>query len=646
MLRTRTLIALALSLCALGVVAPRTDAQNLPQGLANPDAIRQRIRESGLSADQIRSRLRASGYPDNLLDAYLGAGAPEAGAQTGSVAELSAIQALGFGPVSSSQQALDTGMIRWRGDTLVSRSNVFGVDVFRRTTTQFLPLLSGPVPPDYHLGPRDMLVLILTGDVELAYTLQVTREGFVFIPQVGQVFVSNLTLTQLRDVLYTRLGRVYSGVRRGANATTRFDISVANVRANQIFVVGEVAQPGAYQISSLGTVLTALYAAGGVTERANMRRIEVQRLGKPVAALDLYDYLLRGDTRSDIRLETGDVVFVPVHETRVQVSGAVIRPGIYDLQAGEQLGDLLAASGGFRADAALQRVTVHRILAAAERGPGRAPRAALDVALAVAARAPVGDGQGTSYRTPALGAPGIRVPALSLMDGDSVVVDFLPPLSETYYVAIAGRVNKPGRFPWRPGMTLRDLVQLARGPKIGAYLKEAEIARLPEDRSRGQLATTVRVPLDSTYLFERTSDGRFVGPPGVAVPASGAAEVPLSPYDNVLIMQEPQFDLQRAVVVSGQVRYPGTYSLRSKEERLADVIERAGGLTPQAYPEGIRFVRSAEGVGRVNVELTRALRDKGSSHNVIMQPEDSIFIPEYQPTVKVMGAVNDHLGSS
>src|SRR5437762_4106495 len=635
-------VALALSLCALAVVGSNAFGQATPgqlqQALQNPEVIRQRLRESGLSADQIRSRLRASGYPENLLDSYLGSGAVPAGVQPGT-AELSAIQALGFGPLGPTQQ-VDTGMIRWRGDTLVAKSNVFGVDVFRRSTTQYLPTLAGPIPPDYHLGPRDVLVLILTGDVEVAYTLQVTREGFVFIPQVGQVFVSSLTLDQLRDVLYTRLGRVYSGIKRGANATTRFNISVANVRANQIFVVGEVAQPGAYQISSLGTVLTALYAAGGLTERANMRRIEVQRLGKPVASLDLYDYLLRGDTRSDIRLETGDVVFVSVHETRVQVSGAVIRPGIYELKAGEQLGDLLAASGGFRADAALQRVTVHRILGAAERGPGRAPRAALDVALAVAARAPVGDGQGTSYRTPALGAPGIRVPALSLMDGDSVVVDFLPPLSETYYVAIAGRVNKPGRFPWRPGMTLRDLVQLARGPKIGAYLKEAEIARLPEDRSRGQLATTLRVPLDSTYLFERTPDGRFVGPPGVPVPASGAADVPLAPYDNVLIMQEPQFDLQRSVVVSGQVRYPGTYSLRSKEERLADVIERAGGLTPQAYPEGVRFVRSAEGVGRVNVELTRALRDKGSSHNVIMQPEDSIFIPEYQPTVKVMGAVN------
>jgi polysaccharide export outer membrane protein len=660
LLETSTRVALALSLCALAVVGSTAFGQATPGQMQqmlgqNGEQIRQRIRESGLTADQIRSRLRASGYPDNLLDPYLGSGALPTGVQPGG-AELSAIQALGFGPLGATQQ-VDTGMIRWRGDTLVAKSNVFGVDVFRRSTTQFLPLLAGPVPPDYHLGPRDVLVLILTGDVELAYTLQVTREGFVFIPQVGQVFVSNLTLDQLRDVLYSRLGRVYSGIKRGTNATTRFNVSVANVRANQIFVVGEVAQPGAYQISSLGTVLTALYAAGGITERANMRGIEVQRLGKPVASLDLYDYLLRGDTRSDIRLETGDVVFVPVHETRVQVSGAVIRPGIYELKTGEQLGDLLAASGGFRADAALQRVTVHRILAAPERGPGRAPRAALDIALATAAPTASGTagataepgttdgvdglrGQGTSRGGSALGAPGISVPALALMDGDSVVVDSLPPLSETYYVAIAGRVNKPGRFPWRPGMTLRDLVQLARGPTIGAYLKEAEISRLPEDRSRGQLATTMRVPLDSTYLLDRGADGRFVGPPGVPVPASGAAEVPLEPYDNVLIMEEPQFDLQRSVVVSGQVRYPGTYSLHSKEDRLADVITRAGGLTQQAYPEGVRFVRAQNGVGRVNIDLPQALKDQKSRHNVILQPEDSIYVPEYQPTVKVMGAVN------
>ena len=198
-------------------------------------------------------------------------------------------------------------------ESLAAGNYVFGVDVFRRSRTQFLPLLAGPVPPDYTLGPGDELVLILTGDVEVAYTLPVTREGFILIPQVGQVFVNNLTFDQLRDLLYTRLGKVYSGIRRTPDATARFSVSVANVRANQVYLIGEVVQPGAHQISGLGTVLTGLYAAGGVTALANLRHIEVRRLGKVVNTFDLYDYLLRGDDRSDIRLETGDVVFVPVH---------------------------------------------------------------------------------------------------------------------------------------------------------------------------------------------------------------------------------------------------------------------------------------------------------------------------------------------
>src|SRR5438128_9975611 len=274
-------------------VPPPSQAQGALQqalqqqpGLA--DVLRQRIQQSGMTADQIRARLQASGYPANLLDAYLGAGGPGAAVAQPGATELAAIQALGLPAIVFPAESLpvDTGFIRVRGGT-VPRSRVFGVDAFRRTTTQFLPLLAGPVPPDYKLGPGDALVLILTGDVELAYTLQVTREGFILIPQVGQVFVSNLTLDQLRDLLYTRLGRVYSGVKRGPNASTRFDVSVANVRANQAYVVGEVSQPGAYQISSLGTVLTALYAAGGVTERAKLRGVEVRRAGTAGATLDL-----------------------------------------------------------------------------------------------------------------------------------------------------------------------------------------------------------------------------------------------------------------------------------------------------------------------------------------------------------------------
>src|SRR5438309_9627759 len=161
------------------------------------------------------------------------------------------MQALGVDipTLGPEELAVDTGFIRERVQALAPESlavgnYVFGVDMFRRTTTQFLPLLSGPVPPDYTLGPGDQLVLILMGDIERAYTLPVTREGFVLIPQVGQVFVSNLTLGQLRDVLYARLGRVYSKLGRGPTATTHFDIAVAGVRVNQVTVLGEVKQPG------------------------------------------------------------------------------------------------------------------------------------------------------------------------------------------------------------------------------------------------------------------------------------------------------------------------------------------------------------------------------------------------------------------
>src|SRR5881398_3049252 len=278
---------------------PGQAQQLLQQAQQNPalaEQLRQRLQQSGLTPDQIRARLRASGYPDSLLDAYLGPGGMGGGPQRPPGAfELAAIRAVGLPPIelARGQLAVDTGLIRARAESVPSR--VFGVDVFRRSKTQFLPLLSGPVPPDYRIGPGDVLALIITGDVEGAYTLQVMREGYILIPQVGQVHVANLTLEQVRDVLFSRLGRVYSRLRRTANATTRFDVSVVNVRANEIFVTGEVTQPGAYQISSLGTAMAALYAAGGVTERADMRAVAVQRGGKTVATLDLYDYLLRSE---------------------------------------------------------------------------------------------------------------------------------------------------------------------------------------------------------------------------------------------------------------------------------------------------------------------------------------------------------------
>ena len=163
---------------------------------------------------------------------------------------------------------------------------------------------------------------------------------------------------------------------------------------------------------------------------------------------------------------------------------------------------------------------------------------------------------------------------------------------------------------------------------------------MPADRSQGQLAQTIRVPMDSTYLFERDSAGRYLGPPGPPVPGSGAPEVRLEPYDNVLILRQPDFELQRTVYLGGEVRFPGRYALTSKDERLADLATRAGGLTSHAYAEGVQYYRAVNNVGRINVNLPKAIAQPKSANNITLQAGDSIVVPEYQPSVKVSGAVN------
>ena len=299
--------------------------------------LRQRIALSGLTPDQIRARLKAAGYPEHMLDAYM-VGADTSQTATPEAGTLGAIQALGLlspetldslrmidtlNPQSAAARARADSL---RADSLADSTAVrglkrFGLDVFRRATSRFQPVAAGPVDPNYKIGPGDVLVLILTGDVQSAQTLEVTREGFIIIPQVGQVYVANLTLAEVQEQLYSRLGKVYSGVRRGPNPRTRFTITVARLRNIQVYVTGDVIRPGAYQISAAGTALTALYAAGGPTDNGTFRTLTVRRGNKVLDSLDVYDYLLHGVNRSDIRLESGDVIFVPVRGPLVKVTG-------------------------------------------------------------------------------------------------------------------------------------------------------------------------------------------------------------------------------------------------------------------------------------------------------------------------------------
>jgi len=586
--------------------------------------------------------------------------------------------------------------------------NIFGLDFFRRSTSQFNPNTGGPVDAGYRLGPGDRLVLVLTGDVEASYTLDVTREGFVVIPQVGEVYVNGLTLAQLNDILYTRLGRVYSGVTRGADATTHFSVTPARVRSNLVYVVGDVLRPGAYQISAAGTLLTALYASGGPTDNGTLRDLQVRRNGRVVGHMDFYDYLINGDASHDIRLQDGDIVFVPVHLGRVRVVGEIVRPATYEIRPNETLADALRFAGGFKATASRQRVQIERIVPPTERTAGR-DRITTDIVsdaflTGTGPAVPVQPGDvirvfpvttrvhnrvfvdgdvntpGTVGLTPGMRlsdvlrlAGGLKSDAylgevlVSRLNPDStrtqlramlrdttgaVVNDF--PIHEddevhvfsvtefrpARYVAINGAVQHPGQYAYREGMTLRDLVLMAGGLQQSALLNEAKVARLPADRSTGITAREFSVPLDSSYLFERSPDGRYFGPPGLPAPGGPSPEVGLDPYDNVLVLRQPNWELQRTVAVTGEVRYPGTYTLLSKNERISDVLKRAGGLTPEGYANGVLFYRRREGIGRIGIELPDVLRNPRDLDNLLLQDGDSLYIPRYNAVVRVQGAVN------
>ncbi len=694
---------------------PPAQAQQLLQN--NPDLaaqLRARIAASGLSPDQIRARLRAAGYPDNFLDDYLqgadttrklspGSNTLDAVKSLGIIASSSLDSLRGF--TDSTRAAMDS----LRADSLRRLGGglrVFGLDIFRSSNSLFEPNLGGPVDDAYRLGPGDELVLVLTGDVEQAYTLDVTREGFIVIPSVGQVSVANLTFAQMRQLLGTRLAKAYSGVNRG---TLKFDVSIARLRTNQIYVVGDVARPGSYQVASSGTILSALYAAGGPTENGSFRRIDLRRGGKLVDSLDLYDYLLRGDNTHDNRLQTGDVVFVPVHGAQVKATGELLRPAIYELKPGQTLRDLIAAAGGFTPQALRRRVQIVRVLPPARRLPGGRDRVVVDLAsdqfddgLGPAFPMEAGDSvrvftiadrqrlsvrvignvwvPGTVGFTPGMklseaiqlsGGPrpdvylgsillsrlqpdssriqlrsafrdstGVLTEDIPLQEDDEITVFSRTSFRPSRYVAVTGAVNSAGQIPYHEGMTLRDAVLLAGGVTEDALLTEAEIARLPADRAGGILATTIRVPLDSSYLGDRSPNGHYPGPPGIAAPASGAPEIVLLPYDNVLILRQPEWELQRTVMISGQVMYPGHYSLKSKSERLTDLLHRAGGLTANAYPDAIQFYRKAERAGRVGIDLPEVLKDSTFRDNLILIGGDSIIIPEFDPIVYVSGAVN------
>jgi polysaccharide biosynthesis/export protein len=669
----RRLAAICLPLTILASPL-HSQSLSLPPG-RSPDELRRLAQQMGYSPEQ----LRATGQSPEALDALL-KNAPPAAAPFDSSALAPRVPKPEVRSSAAAPPPPDDGQ-------------PFGYEVFRYSPTTFEPLAYGPVDSDYPIGPGDELVVTLWGDAQLALTTVVNREGALVLPDVGTIPVSGLTLDGARSRIRAVLARNYAGLRSmGRSATVSLDVSLGKLRSIQVFLLGEIVKPGGYTVSSVSRVLNALYVAGGATRQGSLRDVRVVRGGQVIATLDLYRLLLTGDAADETRLENGDVVFVPPAGRRVKVSGPLRRTGVFELTSGENLRALLHMTGGPLADADLERAQINRVVPPALRDSLRGQdRIALDISLADSSGGggpdvPLCDadelvafsiGQerhntvqigGTSVLKPGVFQfrPGMHVRDLVALAGglkpeaflgraqvtrtaadrtrsvlrvdleralagdpaDDAALEPLDELSvlskwdveERGQVSIDGLVRHPGRYEYLEGMTLADLVFQAGGLTDDALILYAELARVDLRAQGSHIADTLRVPLERTMSAN-----------------SRASVFPLTRWDAVFVRRDPAYHEQLFVSVDGEVRFPGRYALTRRDERIADLVRRAGGLTEFAYAAGASFSRS--GAPRLGIDLPAVLRDARSPSNLVLESSDLLTVPRFRPVVTIEGAV-------
>jgi polysaccharide biosynthesis/export protein len=521
----------------------------------------------------------------------------------------------------------------------------FGYEVFREVPTTFAPATDIPVPPDYAIGPGDTIIVSLSGKSTGSYSLVVDREGRLYLPESGPVQVGGLSFERARAAIEQRVASEKIGVR----AT----VSAGELRSIRVFVLGDVVRPGSYTVSGLSTVTHALFTSGGVSEVGSLRNIEIKRSGTTIGRFDLYELLLRGNSSQDLRLQSGDVVFVPPVGLTAAVDGRIRRPAIYEVRPGAKVSDLLELAGGLAPDAAAGAVRLERVSTTDERvvldldlnsQSSRTvelragdvisiPRVLDDVSRAVTVQGHVQRPGRYAWReglrlTDVLGSlqslkinadqryvlirrermPDRRIETLSadavaafanrgsegdplLANRDRILVfemerdrgamlsDLLNEMrlqardnEPVGLVWVGGRVRAPGQYPLEPGMTVGDLVRAGGGLDEAAYAVVAELTRF--NIVNGEARETEVRPLKLADILS----------------SSAPADIPLQPYDRLVIKETPDWSEQGTVRLTGEVRFPGEYPIR-KGETLSSVVARAGGLTEHAFSEGSVFTR-------------------------------------------------------
>ncbi len=577
----------------------------------------------------------------------------------------------------------------------------FGSEFFQLDAGVFQPPSFGPVPEKYRLGVGDEIIINVWGGVDLQLTRLVDRDGSVILPTVGKISCAGRTLKQVDESIRQRLATTHAsidvdGYEGKDEGDTFVEVTMGHLRAIRVFVVGEATRPGSYEVSSVSTIMTALYVAGGPTELGSFRDIRLVRGGKVTAHLDLYQYLMGLGRDQDTLLEEGDTVFIPDRGRSVRIEGGIRRAKRYEMKG---LADLIGYAGGFLPTAAPEIIHIRRIVPFAEREAGQPDHVYLDVPFNPATIS----GQG-----------GQVVP---LLDGDTIIVNEVEDRLDNW-VRITGSVKRPGEYEFRPGMNALDLIEAAGGLWPDALMERALIDRTSPEKHLSTVTvaladilsgTVEPVALQAQDVFQVFSSwdtddrpqvhitGEVKNPvsldfrtgmtlPDLILKAGGLlasanllqAEVsrldlaavaikdrtirperttesiivlltedfmtnginfPLKPYDRVAIRRLPWWEMQRTVTIRGDVFYPGVFSLERKDETISSVIARAGGLTPDAYLVGARIVRSQDGVGNIALDLVEALAKPGSQYDIVLMAGDQIVIPERMYTVKVVGEV-------
>ena len=552
---------------------------------------------------------------------------------------------------------------------------VFGRDIFRNSDLTFEPSMNIATPTDYRLGPGDQVVIEVWGASEANITQKVTPDGYISIPDIGPVAVNGLTVQAASERIRGKLSKIYSGMKTAnVDLSTNVKVSLGQIRTIQVNIMGEVARPGTYALSSFSTVFHALYKAGGISELGSLRNIKVVRGGRTVATVDVYDYIINGRSHSDIRLQEGDVILASPYDALVLIQGKIKRPMYYEMKSSESVLTLINYAGGFTNDAYSSAVTVERNnnkektictvddmnygVFKVKDGDIVSIGAILDrydnrVEIKGAVYRPGYYAMGNDISTVrdliqkadgllddaftnravlhrenpdktleviSVNTKGIlngTEPDILLQKNDILFIPSIYDLEAKGTLEIVGEVFSPGVFPYAANTKLEDLIIMAGGLTEAASTVRVDVTRRLNDAK----STKKTKDISKTFSFS-VKDGFVVeGEPGFI----------LEPYDQVFVRRSPGYSQKINVTINGEVEFEGNYALNVRNERLSDVIKQAGGLTEFAYLEGARLERQLTYEEYLQAKELMAMI---TSNNKV-EGNGSIVVPEVTRTYPV-----------